>query len=70
MNDNNNKSKFWHTVDELEPPRNKNVWTTTNPFVSTPTIRISSWGGPGVGWRNHNFFKKVYWAEPISRDKN
>ena len=64
-------NEFWHTVDELEPPRNKNVWTTSNPFSSVPAIRINSWGGPGIGWRNHCYYSaKVYWAEPISRKQD
>ena len=62
-------NEFWHTVDESEPPKNKNVWTTTNPFSSTPTIRISSWSGPSIGWRNHNYSAIAYWAEPINRKR-
>lgn len=62
---NDNKPDFWHTVDELEPPRNKKVWTTTNPFVSAPVIRLNSWDG--TKWNHYHC--RVYWAEPISRNK-
>ena len=61
--------EFWHTVEELEPPRGKMVWTTTDPFKSVPVIRGDSWNGSGFGWRNHTY-TKVYWANPINRRKS
>ena len=60
-------NEFWHTVNELEPPIGKTVWTTTDPFKSIPVIRSDSWNGPGTGWRHHGFGKNVYWAFPISK---
>ena len=57
--------EFWHTVDELEPPEGKNVWTTNNPFISTPKIRLNSWDG--VKWR-HWYSGIIYWANPIKRN--
>lgn len=64
-------NEFWHTVDELEPPRNKNVWTTTDPFRSAPKIRLGCWNGSS--WSDNyksETVRKIYWAEPISRKRD
>lgn len=63
-------NEFWHTVDELEPPIGKTVWTTTDPFKNIPVVRGDSWSGSGTGWRHHDWNEKVYWAFPISRKKD
>lgn len=57
-------SKFWHTVKELEPPEGKNVWTTENPFISAPKIRLNSWDG--FKWR-YGYEDSTYWAFPINK---
>jgi hypothetical protein len=68
MNDNKpDFSDFWHTVDELEPPKHKKVWTTTFPFSKIPVIRADSWDG--TKWNNHGC-RRIYWAFPISRKKD
>ena len=64
-----NNREFWNTVDELEPPVGKNVWTTANPFNKAPTVRINSWDGKR--WRFYMCVNErdMYWALPINRDK-
>lgn len=57
-------NEFWYKVSELEPPLGKNVWVTSDPFISVPKIRIDNWNGKN--WKYHQR-DDVYWACPINK---
>lgn len=59
---------FWHTVDELEPPIGKSVWTSNDPFKAIPKIRSDAWNGSK--WNHYHKYGKCYWAFPITRKKD
>ena len=63
-------NEFWNTVSELEPPKNKQVWTTLDPFRKSPKIKLRSWNGKDwTGPAPKSIYNEIYWALPVNRAK-